>query len=62
MIPVIHYSNAEYALVSPCGDKDEESIVTSDMAEVTCLDCVEAMTVPEPTEDKPKKRRKKSDN
>jgi hypothetical protein len=57
MNPTIHYCGGSYVLISPCGDKDEDSIVTDDLAEVTCIDCVDALREPEP--EKPKRGRPK---
>jgi hypothetical protein len=53
----IHYCGGSYVLVSPCGDKDEDSIVSDDLSEVTCIDCIEALR--EPDLEKPKKGRPK---
>jgi hypothetical protein len=56
----IHYCGDGYVLISPCGDKDEDSIVADSLTDVTCEDCL-AMFQPE----EPKKRgrpKKKKDS
>lgn len=41
MLPVIHYTaSGPFTYESPCGDSDDQAIVTEDPNKVTCEECM----------------------